>query len=73
MVDVARLIPIFCCETSRNHALRKLSNRFPQVPMRINTGFTGETGIEITAGTETIDKVKDYITSTMTGTFRRFI
>jgi len=53
--------PIFCCVTSRNKALQMLRKKFPGVVMEINTGWAGETGIEIKAEKEKLQAIIGFI------------
>lgn len=59
--ELKTCVPIFCCQKSRDEALRLLKEKFPSVSLETNTGWTGDRGIEIMANEETIEIIKSFM------------
>ena len=66
-------VPRFCCKASRNKAIQILREKFPDVRMQTDTGWTGKNGIEIEAEEKEIRPVIDFIKSDLSMTLDHFV
>ena len=68
-------VPIFCCPDSRDKALERLKKEFPDadITMEINTGWTGDNGLEIKAEEKKLKAIISFIEEKLSLALDRFV